>query len=284
MKNILVCTDFSTEAHNAFEVAIQLAKRTGGRVMLLHVLEEAEGVTGGFSTMGTVGGGHSIDQIFIIKLLEVTKRRMHALRDEAAQLAPEVLVADEVEIARVGDGILHAINRDHPDLVVMGARGHGAVEHFFVSSTTERLIRLAPCPVLTVKHAHVDFDVQNIVFPSDFAADATSTLEGLRQVLAHFPNATLHLLHVAASGSGHVAQEQMQAFAQQHHLLNCQTAEVDAERPSVGIEAYAQQVGADLVVIPTHARSGLSRFLRTSIAETVATHAFPPVLTYHLMA
>ncbi|MBH8567478.1 universal stress protein [Microvirga sp. STS02] len=284
MKNILVCTDFSPEAHNAFEVALQLAKRTGGRLTLLHVLEEAEGVAGGFSTMGSSAGGHSVDRIYTIKLLETTKRRMHLLRDEAAMLAPKVPVQDEVEIARVGDGILHAINRDHPDLVVLGARGHGAVEHFFVSSTTERVIRLAPCPVLTVKHPHTDFDVQNIVFPSDFAADAASALEGLRQVQADFPNATLHLLHVAAGSSGHVAQQQMEAFAQQHHLLNCQTAEVDAERTSVGIEEYAQNVGADMVVIPTHARSGLSRFLRTSIAETVATHAFPPVLTYHLAA
>jgi nucleotide-binding universal stress UspA family protein len=284
MKNILVCTDFSPEAHNAFEVALQLAKRTDGRVTLLYVLEEAEGVAGGFSTMGIPTGAHSVDRIFTIKLLETTKRRMHFLRDEAAQLAPEVPVQDEVEIARVGDGILHAIRRDHPDLVVLGARGHGAVEHFFVSSTTERIIRLAPCPVLTVKHPHTDFDVQNIVFPSDFAADAASALEGLRQVQADFPNATLHLLHVAAGGSGHVAQQQMQAFARQHHLHNCQTAEVDAERTSLGIEEYAQQVGADMVVIPTHARSGLSRFLSTSIAETVATHAFPPVLTYHLAA
>ncbi|GAB3857859.1 universal stress protein [Hymenobacter terrigena] len=284
MKNILVCTDFSPEAHNAFEVALQLAKRTGGRLMLLHVLEEANGVAGGFSTMGTPAGGHSVDRIYTIKLLEATKRRMHILRDEAALIAPEVPVQDEVEVARIGDGILHAISRDHPDLVVLGARGHGAVEHFFVSSTTERLIRLAPCPVLTVKHPHTDFDVQNIVFPSDFSTDAASALEGLRQVQADFPNATLHLLHVAAGGSGHVAQQQMQAFAQQHHLLNCQTAEVDAERTSVGIEEYAQNVGADMVVIPTHARSGLSRFLRTSIAETVATHAFPPVLTYHLAA
>lgn len=284
MKNILVCTDFSPEAHNAFEVALQLARHTGGRVTLLHVLEEAEGMAGGFSTMGTPTGGHSVDQIFIIKLLEVTKRRMHALRDEAARLAPEVPVQDEVEIARVGDGILHAIERDHIELVVLGARGHGAVEHFFVSSTTERIIRLAPCPVLTVKHPHPDFDVQNIVFPSDFAADAASALEGLRQVQAGFPNAKLHLLHVAAGGSNHIARQQMEEFAQQHHLLNCQTAEVDAERTSTGIEEYARNVGADMVVIPTHARSGLSRFLRTSIAETVATQAFPPVLTYHLTA
>ena len=74
----------------------------------------------------------------------------------------------------------------------------------------------------------------------------------------------------------------MQDFAQQQQLTNYVAAEVDADYTSAGIEEYAQRVAADMVVIPTHARSGLSRFLRTSIAETVATHAFPPVLTYHL--
>ncbi len=284
MKNILVTTDFSPEAHHAFEVAVRLAQHTGGRVTLLHVLEAAEGASGSFSTVGGPVSGHSIDQIFVIKLMEVTKRRLHALRDEAARLAPGVPVHDEVEVARVGDGILTAIQRHDIDLVVMGARGHGAVEHFFVSSTTERLIRLAPCPVLTVKHPQAGFNVQTIVFPSDFSADAAGALDGLRQVQAVFPDATLHLLHVASGGNGHVAQQQMDAFAQQHHLANCVTAEVDADYTSAGIEEYAQRVAADVVVIPTHARSGLSRFLRASIAETVATHAFPPVLTYHLTA
>ena len=280
MKNILVATDFSPESHHAFGVAVQLAQHTGGRITLLHVLEAAEGASGGFSTVGGPVSGHSIDQIFTIKLMEVTKRRMHTLKDEAE--AAGVPVQDVVELARVGDGILAAIQRHGIDLVVMGARGHGAVDHFFVSSTTERLIRLAPCPVLTVKHPQADFAVRTIVFPSDFAADATGALDGLRQVQAVFPNATLHLLHVAAGGNGHVAQQQMEEFARQHHLSHCLTAEVDADRTSAGIEEYAQRVAADMVVIPTHARSGLSRFLRTSIAETVATHAFPPVLTYHL--
>ena len=284
MKNVLVTTDFSPESHSAFEVAVQWAKHTGGHVTLLHVLEEIDGASGGFSTTGSPTAGHSIDQLFPIKLMEATKRRMHHLRDEAARLATDVPVQDTVEIARVGDGILATIQKLGIDLVVMGARGHGAMENFFVSSTTERLIRLAPCPVLTVKHPQADFAVQNIVFPSDFSAEAASALDGLRQVQAVFPGATLHLLHVAASGNGHVAQQQMQSFAQQHALLNCQTAEVDADRVSAGIEQYAQQVQADMVVIPTHHRSGLSRFLRASIAETVATHAYPPVLTYHLTA
>ncbi|GAA4053767.1 universal stress protein [Hymenobacter glaciei] len=281
MKNILVATDFSSEAHHAFEVAVQLARHTGGQLTLLHVLETIEDSGGGFSTVGSPVGEDSINQIFAIKLIEATKRRLNALAAESLRLAPEVPVHETVEMARAGEGILAAIKRHAIDLVVVGARGHGAMEHFFVSSTAERLIRLAPCPVLTVKHPHAAYEVKHVVFPSDFSAEAEGALDGLRAVRAAFPEATLHLLHVAADSDGHVAEQQMRAFAQQHQLGECETTEVDARRTSAGIEDYAKQIGADLVVIPTHVRSGLSRFLQTSIAETVATHAFPPVLTYH---
>ena len=281
MKNILVATDFSPEAHHAFQVAVQLARHTGGHLLLLHVLEALEDSGGGFSTVGSPVGEDSINQIFSIKLIEATKRRLNSLAAESRHLAPDVPVREAVEIARVGEGILTAIKHHAADLVVLGARGYGAMEHFFVSSTTERLIRLAPCPVLTVKHPHLDYKVQHIVFPSDFSAEAERALDGLRAVRATFPEATLHLLHVAAGSGGHIAEQQMRAFAEQHKLGECETAEVDASRTSAGIEDYAKKIGADLVVIPTHIRSGLSHFLQTSIAETVATHAFPPVLTYH---
>ena len=281
MKNILVATDFSPESHNAFQVAVQLARHTGGQLTLLHVLEALEHAAGGFSTVGAPMGEDSINQIFSIKLIEATQRRLSALAAEALRLAPDVPVQQTVEMARVGEGILAAIKHHATDLVVLGARGHGAMEHFFVSSTTERLIRLAPCPVLTVKHPHTDYQVRHVVFPSDFSAEATRALDGLRAVRAAFPEATLHLLHVTAGTGDHVAGQQLRAFAEQHQLGACETAEVDADRTSAGIEDYAKKVGADLVVIPTHVRSGLSHFLQASIAETVATHAFPPVLTYH---
>lgn len=289
MKNILVPTDFSTESHNAYEVALQVAKQTGGTVTLLHVLEVPEAASANFSSYGGPVNGSElpnsnggIDAIFTVKLMEVTKGRMHALRDEAETLAPGVTVLDTVEVSRIGDGILTAIERHGIDLVVIGAQGHGAMEHFFVGSNTERLIRLANVPVLTVKHQQTGFEVKTIVFPSDFTAETAGALNGLRQVQATFPNATLHLLHVVSDNDTEAADQQMQAFAQQNQLGSVQTAVVTAERTSSGIEQYAQQVRADLVVIPTHARTGLSSFFQTSIAETVATHAFPPVLTYHL--
>ncbi|GAA3966792.1 universal stress protein [Hymenobacter antarcticus] len=289
MKNILVPTDFSAESHYAFEVALMLARHTSGTVTLLHVLEAPEAATANFSTFGgPVNGGElpnstgSIDQIFMLKLMEATKGRLHALKNEAQALAPGVPVEDTVEVSRIGNGILTAIERHGIDVVVMGAQGHGAMENFFVSSTTERLIRLAPCPVLTVKHQQAQFEVRTIVFPSDFTTDAVGAIAGLQQVQATFPNAMVHLLHVVSGTDGLTTQQHQQAFAQQARLTNFQTGVITAESTSAGIEQYVKQVKADLVVLPTHARSGLSRFLQTSIAETVATHAFPPVLTYHL--
>ena len=289
MKSILVPTDFSAESHYAFEVALQVAKQTSGSVTLLHVLEAPEASTANFSSYGGPVNGSElpnsdggIDQIFIVKLIEATKGRLHALRNEAETLAPGVTVTDGVEVGRIGDGILKAIERHGSDLVVMGAQGHGAMENFFVGSNTERLIRLANVPVLTVKHQQNQFEVRNIVFPSDFTDEAASAITGLQQVQAAFPNATVHLLHVSDGADGQATQQHEQAFAERAGLTNFQTSSIAASSTSAGIEEFAKQVSADLVVVPTHARSGLSRFFNTSIAETVATHAFPPVLTYHL--
>lgn len=101
------------------------------------------------------------------------------------------------------------------------------------------------------------------------------------RVLTAFPDATLHLLHVAASGNDEEARQHMRAFATRHQLTHYQTASVQADGVSAGVEQYAQQVQADLVVLPTYHHSGLSSFLHAGITDTVAAHALPPVLTYH---
>ncbi|UOQ96551.1 universal stress protein [Hymenobacter sp. 5317J-9] len=281
MKNLLVPTDFSPEAHHAYEVALQLARHTGGSVTLLHVLEDLDEASGGISTLGGSLGGPGIEAIYPIKLMEATKRRLLALMAEAAPLAGNVPVREVIKTGPIGAGILKAVERHHIDLVVMGARGHGAMEHFFVSSNTERMIRLAPCPVLSVKHRQVPYAVRTMVFPSDFSAEAAQAIEPLHEALAAFPEAKLHLLHVLGDRDAFAARQRMEAFAQLAQLPPCEMSEVNASRTATGIEQYAEQVKADLVVIPTHARSGLSSFFHTSIAEAVATHAFPPVLTYH---
>ena len=288
MKNLLVPTDFSPESHHAFAVALQLAHRVGANVTLLHVVEAPE--TANFSTYGGPVGGSELpnsnggmDEVFMIQLLKVIKRRMHELIAEAGRTAPHVVVRDLVLTARTGSAILQAIEEQHIDLVVIGAQVHTALEHLFEGSHTEQLVRLAPCPVLTVKYAVTDFAPRRILFASDFTAEADQAVPGLRQVQALFPDAQLHLLQVVeeeeqcATAQAHIA-----AFAQRHGLTHPHPAVFVDSSPITGITVYARQVQADLLVVPTPGRTGLRHFLQTSIAETVATHAFPPVLTFKL--
>jgi len=286
MKNLLVPTDFSPESHHAFGVALQLAQRTGGSVTLLHVVEVPEAVS--FSTFGgPVGsgdvttGGSGMDDVFMVKLLQATKQRMLRLQAEAVRLAPGVPVLDTLQTGSTGPAILQTIQDRNIDLVVIGAQGHSALEHFFYGSNTERLVRLAPCPVLAVKHPVESLDVKRIVFPSDFTVDADAAIPGLRRVQELFPEAELHLLQVVGSESEFATtEEKIMAFAKCYGLRNVVPAVVRSSSPSRGIPAFVQQIEADLVVVPTHGRTGLSRYLQSSIAEHVATHVFPPVLTF----
>lgn len=288
MKNILVPTDFSPEAHHAFEAALRLAQRTGGRITLLHAIELPE--TANFSTYGGPVGGTELpnssgamEDVYVAKLLQATKQRLHGLVAEAARLAPGVAVQDLMQANRLGTAIASVVTHQRIDLVVMGAQGHTATEHFFVGSNTERLVRTALCPVLAVKHPVGDFAVRTVVFPSDFSEEADQAVPELRRVQAWFPHATLRLLKVVReAGQRAAALEKIKGFAQRHHFARYEAAVVEAAGPSAGIPQYAQQVDADLVVLPTHGRTGLSRFLQASIAETVATQAFPPVLTFRL--
>jgi nucleotide-binding universal stress UspA family protein len=280
MKNLLVPTDFSAEAHNAFEVALQLAKRTGGHVTLLHVVDLPGAA--GVSSSGTIVSSSGLNDVFALKLLQITKHRMYDLMREAERVAPEVAVQDIIHTDVLDDAILEVIRDRHIDLVVMGGHVHRPGEHIFTDSHTERIVRLAPCPVLTVKHPSPNFDVHHIVFASDFSPEASRALPSLRQIQDTFPEATLHLLDIEPSLSRHeAALERIHAFARQHQLTQYHADVFDAPKPSTGISRFAEQAHADLVVMLTHGRTGLRHWLQGSIAESVAVQTAAPVLTFH---
>jgi nucleotide-binding universal stress UspA family protein len=57
-----------------------------------------------------------------------------------------------VEVGHPVEQILDVVTRDDVDLIVMGTHGHTGFAHAVLGSVAERVVRLAPCPVLTVKH------------------------------------------------------------------------------------------------------------------------------------
>jgi nucleotide-binding universal stress UspA family protein len=154
LKNILVATDFSEPSGVAMAYGRDLARNYNARLHVLHVVED-------------VVARYSTEAGFILPSiqedLETSARRELESRitdEDRRQLSAVPTVASGTGIA---EGIVDYAKTHSIDLIVTGTHGRGAVKHFLMGSVAERVVRTAPCPVLTV-HAHErDFIVPDAV-------------------------------------------------------------------------------------------------------------------------
>lgn len=275
MKRILVPTDFSEFAYNAAEVAAGIAKKTGARVFLLHAIDiPTYSRNDSFSEVPD-----TMEGIFLLKR---AKQEFEKLINQP--FFEGVEVAEVMQWENVYDTITEKAKEFEIDLIVMGSRGSSGAQEFLVGSNTEKIIRTAYCPVLTVKEKLVDFQPKNVVFASNFFEES---VESFRKLLsfAELFNAKIHLVKVITpanfEGTNHT-RKLMQDFAAGVGLKNAEYHIYNDLMIEKGIHAVADELDADLLMIETHGRTGLVHFFRQSIAEDVANHSSRPVLSQRI--
>ena len=139
---ILHPTDFSGAADQAQQQALRLAHGLGGEVILLHVTVEAPLYGEGLMSRKEVRDVFAAARKWATTTLE---ERAAALREHG--LATRVLLKTGVP----HEEIVKTAAQEGVDLIVMGTHGRGAVERFFLGSVADRVVRSAPCPVVTVR-------------------------------------------------------------------------------------------------------------------------------------
>jgi nucleotide-binding universal stress UspA family protein len=144
IETILVPTDFSEDADQALATAKQLARRFGSKLVLLHAYR----VDLPMSTPA-LGGGFVLPDGFYEELRAHATSRIEALAAETAEEGLEV--SGEAVEERASVAIVEEAERLGADLIVMGTRGLTGLKHVALGSVAERVVREAPCPVLTVK-------------------------------------------------------------------------------------------------------------------------------------
>jgi nucleotide-binding universal stress UspA family protein len=122
------------------------------------------------------------------------------------------------------------------------------------------------------------FRVRTLVFPTDFSDCSQHAGEQAAEVARHF-GARLHVIQVDAPvGAPTPASRLPAAAAALGSGLDITTA-TTLGVPAHAICAYAQRIGADLIVMGTHGRTGMSGAVLGSVAEAVVRHARCPVMT-----
>jgi nucleotide-binding universal stress UspA family protein len=142
IRKILVPTDFSDSARYALDYAISLSKEFGAEVTLVHVVEP-------------MAVGYTSD-LFPVPMAEVFQEISGYARKALAGLAAAVTeegaaVRESLLQGKPAHEIVAAAREGSFDMIVMGTHGRGVLDHALFGSTTERVVRQAPCPVLTCR-------------------------------------------------------------------------------------------------------------------------------------
>ena len=141
IEKILVPVDFSEHSARALEMAIDLAKAFGAGIQLLHCYQ--------IQPFGISPYGIALPEGFDSEVRQAAELRVDEWRGKVLLEGIEVEVRlssrfPSLEISETASEI-------GADLIVMGTRGLSGIKHVLLGSVAERTLRLAPCPVLTVK-------------------------------------------------------------------------------------------------------------------------------------
>lgn len=139
LEKILVPTDFSELSNQAIDVALPIAKQLGGRMVFLHVLERLDHPDD-MTALFDEGYAYLRDRSIGL-LNDLVIKSKQAGVEASAEL---VNGHPDVEILRMAEKM-------GADLIMMGTHGRKGFNHLMLGSQAERVVRMASCPVTTIK-------------------------------------------------------------------------------------------------------------------------------------
>ena len=276
MKTILVPTDFSTEADNALACAHSLAAKINAEILLLNVIEDPY-----IDSIKTIGESHydPMEQVFVIKLIEKTKEKLEAIINEEAY--KDIKISYKLEIGNAYSLTTEHITNHKVDLIIMGTKGAHGLKELLVGSLTDKIVRYAKCPVITVKTCRDISNIKNIVFATALREDEEPVVESLKDFQKIF-GAKLHLLKafdsilIEKSKIEGLMKKYVEKFGIENYTINVDH-DIDQAR---AIMKFASNIKADMIAMGAHDRHGLLYLLSGHISKDVVNHAQRPIWTF----
>ncbi|MDQ2056432.1 universal stress protein [Halobellus sp. H-GB7] len=279
-QRVLLPTDGSEASSIAAEAAVSLADQFDAELHVIHVLEHDQPSTDtdGDNTTARYG-------------------------EEAVQAALELAASSDVEATRaviektksIHQEILTYTDKHSIDCIVMGTQGRSGLSRILLGSVAKQTLRESPVPVMTVhEETVIDPDIGSILVPTDGSECAHTAVDRAGE-LARSVDATLHVIYVVETGQlingdrvrrlrdalediGEKALDLALEQVQSSTYLPTETSILHGP-PYLEIVRYAEEHDVDCIVMGTHGRKGIRRFLLGSVTERVIRRADVPVIS-----
>lgn len=150
IKKLLVPVDFSGNSAYALEMAITIAEKFSAEIVIYHAVDIPHIILGDEENPCPIKDYEKYAR-------EQSRKQMDIF------LMPykehKFIVHDEIEIGKPFEKIIRAARRFDADIIIMGTHGQSALKHILIGSVAEKVVRKAPCPVLTVKNPAHKFEM-----------------------------------------------------------------------------------------------------------------------------
>ena len=277
IQKILVPTDLSSLGDYAYQMAHRIAKSTGAEIVLLNVMALPSGAV--LDREGKIKDDDEMDHSsFFAEEAEISTNLKEYIKDK-----PDIATT-KVVIGSVNEEILKYMKGQDIDLVIMGTHGASGLSEKIIGSHADKIIRKASVPVITLKCDRSDYDINDILFASDFESKEPTNLEPVLTIAKAF-NADIHLLKINTPKNfkpNRAIKEKMIEFADENHL---EAKEIKMhiycdESVEQGILNFSAESGVDFVALATSRKKGLARLFHENISVDVVNHNFQPVMTF----
>lgn len=287
MKKIIVPTDFSIQAQHALDLAIEIANKTGAKIVLMHVIEYAKKQTtflgsSALNTMGSLSTGVEMDDIYFIQLYKKRKEQFAEILSDPSYAGADI--TDKIMLGTPYHAIEEEITESEADFIIMGTTGVNDWAESLIGSTAEKVVRHASCPVLTLRKKVGLTDIEKIVFASDFKESEPSYVSIVKSIQKLF-GAELHMVYINTPSNFKNEREiikNLKEFAIKNELDDHKIHVYSHEHEEEGIVWFTEDFKMDMVMMATYGKTGFARLFDHSIAEDVVNFSKKPVVTFNL--
>lgn len=291
IKKILWASDGSDESNEALRYVELFATNFNSEIIGLSVIQPVD--------VSVLKVPPEVKKELFSIQTTLEKREYERVSKALEQLEPEEMKRDiRIETGVPHEEILRVTGEEKADLIALGKRGLGLKDRILLGSNTNKVLRAAKPPVLVVKHKKGNrekIDIKKILVPTDLSVSTSTALDIAIDLAERFHSA-IYLLHVIElhhsyeiSTSGVI--EKLWALALKE--LKLQESRIPKEkieniniyekvtlflRAWFGVVDFAEKEGIDLIVMTTHGRKGVPRFILGSVTEKVISESPCPVL------
>lgn len=268
---LLVPIDFSEVSMNALQFAKDFARHESGFIELLYVNHPIPMVVNGIVIEDNFAKNDKIERLEKIA-------SAHKAANNSSENGKTLYISSQFLDGMASDIIIDKSKES--SIVIMGSTGENDVLKKMMGSVSNRVADKAKCPVLLVPRGAKYKGVKKIVYaysPTSYDHKAISALAEFGKKY----NATIHLVHVGEEGSDYDPENLKLYLEHMHDGVDFVQGQIFAKNVAIGINQYAENLDADLIIISKKKRNIIEELFERSHSKPTILKANIPVMVFH---